>query len=68
MFGIMSPDTEDPSKWDDTIKITDEMPSPRLIKTHLSVDMLPKQMKTKRPKVLISFLKILFLNLWIIYF
>lgn len=35
----------------DTIEFTEEQPSPRFIKSHLPVSLLPKQIWTKKPKV-----------------
>lgn len=35
----------------DTIKAANDLPSPRLIKTHLPAHLLPKQLWTKMPKV-----------------
>ena len=37
---------------EDTITKVDNMPSPRVIKTHLSIDMLPKEVHTKKAKVI----------------
>lgn len=39
----------------DTIEFTEEQPSPRFIKSHLPVSLLPKQIWTKKPKVCMSF-------------
>lgn len=35
----------------DTITYADRMPSPRYIKSHLPVSLLPKEIWTKKPKV-----------------
>lgn len=39
----------------DTIEFTEEQPSPRFIKSHLPVSLLPKQIWTKKPKVCMNF-------------
>lgn len=43
----------------DTLKAANDLPSPRLIKSHLPAQFLPKQLWTKRPKVSILTVKFL---------
>ncbi len=52
MVGIWSPDTDDPSTVQDTIKQAEDIQGQRLLKTHLSADMLPKQIMEKKSKVI----------------
>ena len=50
LTGVMSPDTEDESR--DTIALAAAMPRQRLLKTHLSLGMLPSGiMEKKKAKV-----------------
>ncbi len=50
MTGIWSPDDNSEDK-DDTIKQAEDMVGQRILKTHLSVDMLPNQIMEKKSKV-----------------
>ncbi len=54
LLAISSPDMDDPSTFPDTIKAAAELEGRRIIKTHLSVDMLPGGIMEKKAKVWFS--------------
>lgn len=41
----------DPTDMPNTIEWVEQAPSPRFIKSHLPIDLLPKELFTKNPKV-----------------
>lgn len=53
LLGISSPDTDDPITHPDTLKATSDLEGRRIVKTHLSVDMLPTGVWEKKAKVMI---------------
>jgi len=52
LSSMVTPDDMVAMGIEDTINKVDNMPSPRVIKTHLSIDMLPKEILTKKAKVI----------------
>lgn len=55
MAAIWSPDSVEPGEAENSIKQANEMKGQRILKTHLSVDMLPKQVMEKKAKALLFF-------------
>lgn len=64
LSGILSPDTEEIQNEESSIARVAQMESPRLIKTHLSLSMLPDDIMAKKVKVREStkITKVFFLN------
>ncbi|XP_066994279.2 luciferin sulfotransferase isoform X2 [Anabrus simplex] len=51
-IGICYPEEEGDLPYEDTIELTEQLPSPRCIKSHLPKELLPDQLWTKKPKII----------------